>query len=1126
MIDPPDTSSDTTEQDDDPMPTLVYDAKSQHTPQQPSDDSRKRRRNRRTIYSPTDYPSQTPTKQASPPPSQIPERQHHPQSPRPNPLERPRRWTQTGLSRPSTADVWFTTYDPKDWRIGGDPEYRRLGEPRPPDPPLPHRLPPQRPKTSCLNPGTGDPFPIRRLLSLRQAQSPEDANEPTQLQVEVEWDFFHLALPANDTTGFPHLPPPLQWHDRSLLQVNTPTHRDHIGTLHLTQEYDTHETTLFSPLTHTEPAPAAPPSVAPPTSPNHPPQNIPIYRLAFPNSHILAESLGAGWQHTIEELKTHLKLIASLPLIHKLTPTLPPTTSPETLPNHFSDNITVETRPSDPDWDLPLNTDDYQMIHIRPDDPSLTPTPPSPYYTHPLPDQPIVALHSHDGKFVGTITAARVHLLWQRYRGPPSSFTMDLCSLIQRYSTRHLPKTTKSGQPVRIRNHWATPPSLMEALQRCFTLDTELFASPLNFHPSSTHYYSADPLDTVFGANHDAYTAPHEGSYQSNPEYEYEDLQKAIAKAIRSSLTEEPHLTCLIVPLYEKSSLHKLIHHKNVHTLLTLPARAFSFSSPEAWNGLKPPLTPGTKFDTYILIVSNPSGREKYVTQTANDIRSTLDEALDNLIRNPNTRNDPKLSPNWPPGPSTSISRLHLPKVPPPPPHQGPTQLTLPPPESKPPFTMEVDHTTHKGLLRFPHKQCLVYTDGSLLTDKTPDSTSNDEEPASAGSCIIIPGPTQETPLFQALYTFGGVQDVPKAEMIAITKAPAHLPNLPDDAPPGEGYHIFSDSLSSLQTIIHFINNPTRKTGHRFFARLQELILTVNSRPNKEHFHFHFVRSHIGIEGNEQADNGARRAAQTKYTPRSAEQQPNEDHHTNTQDPNLFDSLHHLKGTDPLPGGATISIQWPASNLPSTHPPEEESKRKTRKILYHLILGLKTHMRSRLHPWTWIHLRDRAKDRWLPLYGSGYTDPFPRKPILHPMSGTLPWKNLSDAKLQILLKCSTGTFFSNSSIHKGPDSHCPLCRDFSYAEPWHHTDGWTHTSRLCRHPTLENMRIKLHNDCVRMVTDAIQHGTYGGCYHFAAVPGHTVKDQRDHISVTRLTTLIHPQNQTRTWIDSRSRRNK
>ena len=413
---------------------------------------------------------------------------------------------------------------------------------------------------------------------------------------------------------------------------------------------------------------------------------------------------------------------------------------------------------------------------------------------------------------------------------------------------------------------------------------------------------------------------------------------------------------------------------------------------------------------------------------------------------------------------------------------------------------MEVDHTTHKGLLRFPHKQCLVYTDGSLLTDKNPDSTSNDdEEPASAGSCIIIPGPTPESPLYQALYTFGGVQDVPKAEMIAITKAPAHLPNLPDDTPTGEGYHIFSDSLSSLLNIIRFINNPTCMIGHRFFARLQELILTVNSRPNKEHFHFYFVRSHVGITGNEQADEGARKAAQTKYTPRSAEQQPNEDHHTKTQESNLFDSLHHLKGTDPLPGGATISIQWPTPNLPpSTHPPEEESKRKTRKILYHLILGLKTHMRSRLHPWTWIHLRDRAKDRWLPLYGSGYTDPFPREPILHPMSGTLPWFNLSDAKLQILLKCSTGTFFSNSSIHKGPDSHCPLCRGFTYAEPWHHTDGWTHTSRLCRHPTLENMRIKLHNDCVRMVTDAIQYGTYGGCYHFAAVPGHTVKDQRDH----------------------------
>ena len=121
-----------------------------------------------------------------------------------------------------------------------------------------------------------------------------------------------------------------------------------------------------------------------------------------------------------------------------------------------------------------------------------------------------------------------------------------------------------------------------------------------------------------------------------------------------------------------------------------------------------------------------------------------------------------------------------------------------------------------------------------------------------------------------------------------------------------------TDSLSSLQNIIRFINDPTHMTGHRFFARLQEFILTLNSRPNKEHFHLYFVRSHVGIAGNEQADEGARRAAQTKYTPHTDEQQ-SETHHTQTQDPNLFDSLRHLKGNDHLPGGVTISTHWPAS---------------------------------------------------------------------------------------------------------------------------------------------------------------------------------------------------------------------
>ena len=118
MTDPSDTSN-TTEQDNDPTPTHTIaqptsdtDTDSQRTPQQPSDASRKRRR-KRTIHTPTASPSPIPLRR------------------------RPQRWPQLGLPQPNLADMWFDTYPEKDWRKEGDPEYRRLGKPRPLDPPPP-----------------------------------------------------------------------------------------------------------------------------------------------------------------------------------------------------------------------------------------------------------------------------------------------------------------------------------------------------------------------------------------------------------------------------------------------------------------------------------------------------------------------------------------------------------------------------------------------------------------------------------------------------------------------------------------------------------------------------------------------------------------------------------------------------------------------------------------------------------------------------------------------------------------------------------------------------------------------------------------------------------------------------
>jgi len=80
------------------------------------------------------------------------------------------------------------------------------------------------------------------------------------------------------------------------------------------------------------------------------------------------------------------------------------------------------------------------------------------------------------------------------------------------------------GRKLKLANHWATPPTLQQALERTFLTNTELFGSPLNCSTSGgMSYCSAFPEDEIFGAITDSYKYRWTDSYIANPEYEPED---------------------------------------------------------------------------------------------------------------------------------------------------------------------------------------------------------------------------------------------------------------------------------------------------------------------------------------------------------------------------------------------------------------------------------------------------------------------------------------------------------------------------------------------------------------------------------------------------------------------------
>jgi hypothetical protein len=87
-------------------------------------------------------------------------------------------------------------------------------------------------------------------------------------------------------------------------------------------------------------------------------------------------------------------------------------------------------------------------------------------------------------------------------------------------------------------------------------------------------YYSAFPEDTVFGAIINSYQFQCTGSCIANPEYEPEDMLKAILHAMASSeSTETPFLFVLILPIWGETPWNSasIRGHSNMSTLIRIP---------------------------------------------------------------------------------------------------------------------------------------------------------------------------------------------------------------------------------------------------------------------------------------------------------------------------------------------------------------------------------------------------------------------------------------------------------------------------------------------------------------------------------------------------------------------------
>ena len=113
----------------------------------------------------------------------------------------------------------------------------------------------------------------------------------------------------------------------------------------------------------------------------------------------------------------------------------------------------------------------------------------------------------------------------------------------------------------------------MDALVQLLPNLKDRFASPLTVHPNIHTYWSADAKDTLFGANHNAYSVQWTGCSIAHPAHTPEATSKAISWAIRSAQgTTSPTLTVVIA--YMAPPPTKL--HEDIHPALSRLLRCLS----------------------------------------------------------------------------------------------------------------------------------------------------------------------------------------------------------------------------------------------------------------------------------------------------------------------------------------------------------------------------------------------------------------------------------------------------------------------------------------------------------------------------------------------------------------------
>jgi exonuclease III/ribonuclease HI len=525
-------------------------------------------------------------------------------------------------------------------------------------------------------------------------------------------------------------------------------------------------------------------------------------------------------------------------------------------------------------------------------------------------EQVMACIYQPDGKCTHMTRPEVAAHLHQRYlymqeqhpevmkRLEAGTFAEELYKLMCRYNEGTVCSTKQGRYTIEMKHQRAMPSAVRAALQQIAGCDKERLASPLSVHPGTTAYWSIHKQDQVFGARYDAYKVQWMGASIASPDFTEEQANKAMVWAIQSAIqTEQPTLTMLLIPTYTKSG-DSTAHMKWVKNypgcckhLMTLPKSLVKLEpSPTARHQPAEHL----KWSTQLIAVGNTAGFAKYLPYWKESaegltwrqafkeaIQTSLEPSASNTGSSPSHASELRLNDEgaawWtsPPSPTTMQPRTDCTKLVPTPGFKKRPQDTKQRPRSRDLASLMSQDPRALGALsravraatramalavtpaaplRFNWRD-FIYTDGSVLANR------QDVSPG-IGAGVYIPD-NLRLKRHEAAIAVSCFQDsddqqpacvntINRAELAAIDVALKEAMQQTDSPPE---IHIATDSLASIYQVRRANTRPQDMKEHRHLNIIENIARAISSSTSI--VHLWKVRSHIGIVGNEIADETA-----------------------------------------------------------------------------------------------------------------------------------------------------------------------------------------------------------------------------------------------------------------------------